>query len=610
VEVGTEVRAPLKSRVVRGWVCGLDVDPPAGVEPVPLVSVRGHGPPERVVELTAWAAWRFAGARAFFLDTASSAKAVKELPEDLASISSTRLSGRDGRGGRDGQIAEALSGGTAVLRLPPGFDPFEVVEAAVRLAAGRASRSGVGSRQNPGVLVLAPSRAMAGHLALRLRRGGVPTALMPSDWAMSRAGGCVVVGTRSAAFAPLPRLFASVVLDAHDEAYYEEAAPTWCAWEVVAERSRRDGAPCVLVSAVPSLELLSAGRLVTLPRTLERRGWPPVEVVDMRASDPRSGIISSRLAALLSQRGAREGEPRPRVACVIDRKGIARLVACASCGEMARCASCGRPLVIEAGAPERLSCPRCVSSRPKSCPRCGSTRLKNLRPGVSRLREEIEALARVPVVEVFGKEGESADSRLGSAGGGDLADATVLVGTTALLHRIDWADAVAFLDFDGALARPRFVAFEEALGLLARAARLVSSSRVIGPRKSGLPATDHGRAPGRILVQTRQPDNEVVRAALLADPARLASYERPVREALALPPGGSFARISGPGAEEYARRLAKVVKERALAGVKLDGLPGGHWWLRARDPSLLADVLASARRPAGKLRVEVDPRSA
>src|SRR5579884_2085742 len=146
-------------------------------------------------------------------------------------------------------------------------------------------------------------------------------ALLPEQWASARAGGVVALGTRAAAFAPLPALGAAVVLDAHDEAYHEERAPTWSAWEVVAERARRDGAPCLLVRACPTLDLLEAGRLVAGPREAERAGWPPVEVVDRRGEDPRRGLYSSRLVDLVRWAA---GAPGRRVLCVLNRTGRAR----------------------------------------------------------------------------------------------------------------------------------------------------------------------------------------------------------------------------------------------------------------------------------------------
>ena len=155
------------------------------------------------------------------------------------------------------------------------------------------------------------------------------------------AGNCVAVGTMSAAFAPLSRLIAAVVLDAHDEAYHAEAAPTWCAWEVVAERARRDGAPLTLVSPCPTLDVLSAGRLVMTDRTTERRAWPLVEAVDRRDDDPHTGLFSERVVRLVRWAAEEVGDRvedrqhERRVICVLNRTGRARLLSCAACKTLA-----------------------------------------------------------------------------------------------------------------------------------------------------------------------------------------------------------------------------------------------------------------------------------
>jgi len=143
--------------------------------------------------------------------------------------------------------------------------------------------------------VLAPGHKGAAEVARRLRASGIATALLPGDWARARAGGCVVVGARAAAFAPLPRLAAAVVLDAHDEAYHEERAPTWAAWAVVAERARPiSSSQTQLLPVIPPLvDLFPEGSL--------RRGM--TVVVD--SSTPHGGGgVSLALALLAAASGA------------------------------------------------------------------------------------------------------------------------------------------------------------------------------------------------------------------------------------------------------------------------------------------------------------------
>ncbi|HEX7276765.1 MAG TPA: hypothetical protein VF244_05265, partial [Acidimicrobiales bacterium] len=442
------------------------------------------------------------------------------------------------------------------VRTPPAADllPF-ALEAAVREDA----------------LVLAPSLSAAGLLAARLRRQGVRVAEVPRDWAQAAAGGCVAVGARAGAWAPRPRLGAVLVLDEGDEVYQEERAPTWNARDVAIERARRAGVPCVLTSAHPSLEALAVpgAELLAPSRADERAGWPVVEVVDRRHEPPGSGLYSSRLVTLV-----REAGPDRRVVCVLNRKGRASLLACVACGELARCEVCTGP-VADAGSGV-LGCRRCGATRPAVCTACGATRMKALRVGVTRAREELELLAGRPVAEVTGDDD--------GGGPGRVPDAPVLVGTEAVLHRVAGAHAVAFLDFDQELLAPRHTAGEQALALLARAARLVG-----------------GRDGGRLLVQTRLPGHEVLDAAVHADPSRFALVESARRAALRMPPETALAVASGAAA-------AAFVEGVVGPDVEVLGPSDGKWLVRAPDHPALADALAAAARPPGRLRVEVDPR--
>ena len=454
--------------------------------------------------------------------------------------------------------ALAASGGCAVVRLAPALDSTLLVLEVVH-------------RTGPaGVLVLAPSRARAEQTVTRLRGAGVAVAMMPEMWERARTGTAVVVGTRAAAWAPIARLGAAVVLDAHDEAYREERSPTWSAVDVTVERGRRDQAPVVLVTPCPPVAMTEGRQLVTTTRPLERRGWPTVEVVDRTADDPRTGLFSERLVQLVrSELDRADG----RVVCILNRTGRIRLLACARCGALARCTRCGGAMA-QPEAAGGLQCRRCGETRPGVCAVCDSNRLKSLRIGVSRAAEEISALAGVDAVEITG-----------STSPGDGDGSRLVVGTEAALHRVSRAGVVAFLDIDQHLLAPRFGAGEETLALLARAARLV------GTHESG----------GRVQVQTRMPDHEVLRAAVHADPALLAVPERALRLSIGLPPFGALALLRGPGAVAYAEGL------RAAGDVTVSSMDPERWLVRAPDHTVLCDALAAVPRPADRLRVEVDP---
>ncbi len=237
------------------------------------------------------------------------------------------------------------------------------------------------------------------------------------------------------------------------------------------------------------------------------------------------------------------------------------------------CERCGA--AVEEATAGVLHCGRCGLERPKVCQHCGSMALTGLRRGVNRLRDELEAAAGRPVLEVTGAT--AADQPPPSAG--------VYVGTEAVLHRVHHADVVAFLEFDSELLAPRYRAAEQALALLARA------GRVVGGRGAG----------GRLLVQTRDPHHPVVDAALLADPGRIVAA------------GGGGARVARvptgarPGPPQ--RRGRRRVRGRpSLRRGQVAGPSEGRYLVRAGDWDRLADLLAAVPRPtAARVRVEVDP---
>lgn len=545
VRVGTMVRIALHGRRVGGWVVEDGVEPPSGVELKPIAKVTGWGPAPDLLGMAWWAAWRWAGRPASLLRTASPPRAVRTLAAPRRRLSPLPEPGEP--------LARAAfdcgpdDRGCTVLRLPPAADTYDVALAAA---------------ERGNALILAPSVAGARHLGIRLRRAGVEVALHPDDWATARSG-ATVVGARAAAWAPVADLAAVLVLDEHDEVYQEERTPTWHARDVAVERARRADVPAVLVSPMPTLEAMHVARLLTASRSQERAGWPVLQVVDRRRDDMgRLGLYSE---ALVTQLRAAD-----RAVCVLNRTGRSRLLACRSCGDLARCDACGSAVhqTDEGG----LRCHRCAAERPVVCHECGSTAFKNLRVGVSRAREELEALLGEPVVEVTGETAE-------------VGDARVVVGTEAALHKVTNAGLVAFLDFDQELLAPRYRAAEQALTLLVRA------GRVVGPRSGG----------GRVLIQTRLPKNEVVLTALHADPGRLSDTETARREVLGLPPFCALAEVSGQAAQAFIDRLGSPL------GVEVDGPLDDRWRLRAPDHATLADVLAAVDRPPGRLRIAIDP---
>ena len=538
IVVGSMVRIPLAGRRVDGWVTAIEVEPESGVRLVELVKLRGMGPSSELLDLAGWAAWRWAGRRVAFLRAASPermvAAAAKRRPRDPVPA-----------GPRD-VFDDAFDHGVATVRVAPDDDGLGVALAACRRGDA---------------LILTADTSRARHLAVALRRAGVSVALAPDEWAAA-AGGATVVGTRSAAWMPMPDLAAVVVIDEHDERFKEERTPAWHAREVALERARRAGVPAVMTSAVPSLEALRAGPLLRRDRSIERDDWPIVDVLDRRNEDPtKSGPFAADLR--------RHIDGDRRVVCVLNRTGRARLLACAACGELVRSDDGGQIMrlvddeLVSADGSER---------RPVICTVCGSTALKTLRMGVERAREELEAFLGEPVDEITAASEQRPQQR-------------VAIGTEAVLHRVDRADVVVFLDFDQELLAVRQRAAEQAMAMISQAARLV------GGRGSG----------GRVVVQTRQPEHEVILAAGRGDPSLVAVAERDRRRPLRLPPYGAQVSISGEGA------AALIDSFGTVKGVQVRGPLDGRWLLRAESHTPILDRLAEIERPAARVRIDVDP---
>jgi primosomal protein N' (replication factor Y) len=573
VRVGTIVRVPLHGRRVRGWVLDADVaesavDAPAG-RLLPLGSVVSAGPPADLVALCTWAAHHWAGPLAGFLRAASPANVVppREVPEPATAVYPPRL-----------QPDHPWAGDALVLE-----SPHVGAEGAVRpLVAPEGS-----------TLVLVPAAATATAVARVLADDGHEVVVLSSErhdrdltraWHRARAGACVVVGGRAAVWAPVPDLATVIVVDESDEAYDDERAPTWNARDVAVERARRVGASVRMLTPAPSVEAY-----VTLgdPAGSPAPRWPRVEVVDVRDQEPGQALLTRELADAL-HRVVDRGE---RAVCVLNRSGRSRLLACRKCRELARCERCGATVVER---DDELVCPVCAATRPIVCLHCTATRFRAVKPGVAHVRDDLAAL--LPRVDVESVEATSEGE----------PEATVLVGTEAVLHRVAPGGRsvdprpvglVAYLELDQELLAPRVRAAEQALWLVVRGARLLAPRPAPGA--------------GTLLLQTRVPGHEVVRALVRRDPLAVTRAERERRAELAFPPFGGLAALSG----EAVAVEAACTALRAAGLVVLGPADDGRRAL-ARAPSwdALADALADpaidAAHALGRLRVDVDPRRA
>ena len=492
-----------------------------------------------------------------FLGTASPATTVKAIPTSHGAAPISRPETELGQRG----VKLGGDAGIAVEQLGPATDPIDLV---IGFAAEARSR------HDGSVVILVPGLGYAGRLTRRLARRGLPAVNVADAWDAARAGWPIVVGTRTAAFAPVPDLAGMLVLDAEDERFRSEGAPTWSAVDVAIERSRRANVPSVLVASCPSpaLALLAAQGESTGPSDVG--GWPVVEVADRTEADPRTGWFSDQLARM--GREALEAQPEGiAVACILNRTGRAKLLACRRCGDLARCSSCEAAVALGDGD---LVCPRCSAVRPIICAGCGATAMKRLRPGTAQLAEELSGLLGVPTAEVTAATIPT-----------DLDGARAVVGTEAIVHRIRQSKLVAFLDLDSQLLASRPGAELSTLALIGRAGRMVG----------GRDHPDHGT----VILQTRLSGHPVVLAAQDGDPGPVVASDLDLRRMLGLPPFRTAAIVKGPGAASLAHSCRELgIEERPLSD--------GRIALLAADPTTLADALERAGRPKERVTVAVD----
>jgi primosomal protein N' len=535
--LGDRVRVDFNHRSVRGWIVE---DAVPSDELKTIKKWLGFGPPATQLEFLKWASERWYGTWSRFLLAASSKRIVTQLPTAPAS---TALS-----------VAVSVSRFTpGAIQLAPTTDPIDLV-----LSAYEETRHREGS-----LLVLVPTEGWAGRLRGRLEQRGCPVA-SSDEWERTRAGWPVVIGARGAALAPVPRVAGAVVIDADDESYRSSAAPTWEATTLLRERCRRDDAPLWATSMVPSPALLNRAEYQRDSDLVG--GWPRVEVIDRRQSDPREGVLSE--PALRAAHRALEGDEVVAVVVILQRLGAGRLLACVRCGELARCAQCQQ---AEEEVGEELACAERHEMRARFCRHCGSTNLRRVKVGVTTLARDVAAQLGQPVSEVTASIDPTSSLE------------RVVVGTEATWQRVRRCGVVVFVDFDQYLLAPRESARRGAIAAVGKAGRLVGSRR---------------EARGHVVIQTRRGDDGVLDALREASFESIIAGDIATAELLSLAPYGASAEVSGEGAEAFINGLGSdLVRVRPTTQ---------GFVVRAKDVDTLTTVLRGASRPAGKLRVAVE----
>jgi primosomal protein N' (replication factor Y) len=433
----------------------------------------------------------------------------------------------------------------------------------------------------------------------------------------------VVVGARSAVFAPVPHLGLIVLDEEHESTFKQDSAPRYHARDVALHRATEERVPLVLGSATPALESWyrakqGAYRLVEMPRRVFDRPLPDVVTIDMRTesrSAPVRGSLSRHLQTAMES-ALKEGG---QVILLLNRRGYSTHIQCAACGHVVRCPNCEIALTHHRHTDNAL-CHYCDYEipAPQQCPSCKFEGIHYTGVGTQRLEAEVRArfsgyrVLRMDTDTM--QEPGSHEKALAMFRSGEVR---ILVGTQMIAKGLDFPNVtlVGVVNADTALHLPDFRAAERTFQLLVQVAG----------------RTGRGDQGGRVLVQTLNPDHAAIRAAVFHDYRAFADQELPMREELSYPPYAGMARlvIRGPSetiVAEFSDYLADRIREavnRHGASVRILGpapapiekLRGKHRFqiqLQSRETDLLLTALRDATtdlKPPEDVQwiVDVDP---
>jgi primosomal protein N' (replication factor Y) len=614
VGVGAIVRIPFGRSRARGIVVGLVESAPPGVEARPVDAVIGQVPPA-LVSLALWIADYYGStpARALALVAPELPKRRKEqappadrqalggeaepltlAPEQIAAV--TRVV----------EAMDAADGGNFLLYGPTGSGKTEVYLQACAAALERGL----------GAIVLVPEIALAPQTVGRVRaRFGDRVAILHSalsdaerrDERVRIASGeaRIVVGARSAVFAPVAGLGLIVVDEEHDPSYKQDSDPRYDARTVAAKRASLEGAVAVYGSATPRPESWAALERLSLGGRIGA-GLPPVRVVDLRreAGYPLSAPLLESLRGVAERHG--------KAILLLNRRGIAPALHCRACGTTVRCPDCDVSLVLHSDT--SLRCHHCgyATDAHSNCRVCGSPDLARLGAGTQKLEGELRR--EVPELELIRLDADAVakpEQLAASLARFRDAEGAVLLGTQMVAkgHHFAGVELAAVIDADTGLALPDFRAEERTFQLVTQLA--------------GRSGRD---APGRVIVQTFQPDSRTVAHAARHDVERFLAEELERREALGYPPFAHLVRIlvSGPEPEPVLRALSEL--KAGMEGTELLGpapllrLRGKHRAqlvaktqhprrIASQAARLLASAAPAMRRARLTAVVDVDPQS-
>ena len=368
----------------------------------------------------------------------------------------------------------------------------------------------------------------------------------------------IVIGTRSAIFAPLDNIGIIVIDEEGEHTYKSDRSPRYHARNVAKQRCFRHNSLLLLASATPSLESFynaQKGRysLFTLSERFNKANLPEVYLVDMKA-EQANGNRGNFSEALLGEigRNLANGE---QTLLLLNRRGYHTYISCINCGSVMECPNCGIPLTYHK-ANETVLCHYCGYNQPMpdTCPKCKSAYISQSGTGTQRIEDEISEYfpkARILRMDADTTMSKNAFSdRFAEFGRGEY---DIMVGTQMIAKGLDFENVtlVGVLMIDKALYSGDYLGYERTFSLI---------TQVVG--RSG-----RGAKTGRAYLQTFSPDHYVLQLAARQDYNEFYSQEKDVRQALLFPPFcdiclAGFSSLSEKQCETAAKRFLQLLKDR------------------------------------------------
>lgn len=418
-------------------------------------------------------------------------------------------------------------------------------------------------------IFLVPEISLTPQMLFQLRaRFGKSVAILHSglsagerfdEWWRLRTGEAkIAVGARSAVFAPLENLGVIIVDEEHDSSYLSETAPRYNTFDVALLRAKRNGCKLVLGSATPSVETYKRAKegefsLIRLEKRINKKPMPEIVIADMRREVRRgnnsafSGVLKEEIEKCLAQ--------NKQAILFLNRRGYSQTVICKECGYVAKCQDCDVSLTYH----REENCLKCHYCGLKytmlsACPECGGTKLSYAGTGTQRVVADLQRLypsARIIRMDndtTSGKEGHYKILKTFSEHKADI-----LVGTQMIAKGHDFPEVtlVGILDADMSLHFSDYRSGERTFQLL---------TQVAG--RSG-----RAEEKGKVILQTFDPENDVLRFATAYDYDRFYENEVSLRSAMAFPPFSKIVRVMVSGEDE--KKTVEVLRDVYFALEKI-----------------------------------------